>query len=119
MEELRQIADTLDTADPGDDVLRRFRYQITYAAILAIFVTDERNGLSEIYCEHHEDILVKHDDDTLTGIQIKTKDINLPPFNIEDDAIKNCLKRFVLLNKEHGAVFRAFSIVSNHGWRIR
>jgi hypothetical protein len=116
VEDLQQLTDTLDKNDPGDETLRRFRYQITYAAILAIYITDDRHGLSEIYCEHHEDVLVKHVDDTLTGVQIKTKDINLPPFNIEDEAIKNCLRKFVCLNRDHAVKFRGFSIVSNHGF---
>lgn len=102
--------------DPGDDVLRRFRYQVTYAGILSIMMIDTSNYYKEIFCEHHEDILVKHDDDTFTGIQVKTKDINFLPFNIEDEAIIKSITKFVLLNKRFPLKFRNFSIVSNHGF---
>lgn len=100
--------------DPGDDTLRRFRYQITYACILAVVMAND--SYKEIYCEHHEDILIKNNNNTFTGIQVKTKDINLPPFNIEDEAIIKSFERFVLLNKTYLNQFETFSILSNHGF---
>jgi hypothetical protein len=106
----------LNSADPGDMILERFRFQITYSGILAIHMADESDGIEELYCELHEDILVKHKDGKFTGIQVKTKDINLPPFNIEEEAIiKACIKFSKLENKfpDH---FKAFSIVSNTGF---
>lgn len=104
-----------DSKDPGDDVLRRFRYQITYAGILSVIMV-ENDLFEELYCEHHEDILVKHKDNTYTGIQIKTKDLDLPPFNIKDESIFNCLKRFINLEASFPDKFKHYSIVSNHGF---
>ncbi len=106
----------LNPSDPGDDVLKRFRYQITYAGILAMSIVKPAKEIVEIYCEHHEDILAKHKDGFFSGIQVKTRDINLHPFNILDDSIKKTFKRFVLLNKRFPGKFKAFSIVSNHGF---
>lgn len=108
-------AEILATNDPGDDVLRRFRYQLTYAGILCVTMVDS-DDLEEIFCEHHEDVLVRHSDQTYSGIQIKTKDINLPPFNIDDESILKSIKRFILLELQFPNKFRAFSIVSNHGF---
>mgnify|MGYP000849571807 CR=1 FL=1 len=105
----------VDAKDPGDDVLRRFRYQITYTGILCLMMIDQ-NEFDELFCEQHEDLLVKYKDGTYTGIQIKTKDLNLPPFNIEDDSIIKSFKRFILLDLAFPEKFRAFSIVSNHGF---
>lgn len=105
----------IDAKDPGDEVLKRFRYQITYAGILCLLMVDN-DDYDELFCEHHEDILVKYTDQTFTGIQVKTKALNLPPFNIEDDSIIKSIRRFVMLNKQFPGKFRHFSIVSNHGF---
>lgn len=105
----------IDIKDPGDEVLKRFRYQITYAGILCLLMVDNED-YEELFCEHHEDILIKYTDQTFTGIQVKTKALNLPPFNIEDESIIKSIKRFVLLEKDFPEKFRHFSIVSNHGF---
>jgi hypothetical protein len=41
--------DVLDRTDPGDDVLRRFRFQIGYAALKAITLLDPASLASCIY----------------------------------------------------------------------
>lgn len=105
----------VDNKDPGDDVLRRFRYQITFAGILCLLMTED-DKYEELFCEHHEDILVKYTDQSYTGIQVKTKDLNLPPFNIEDEAIIKSIKRFISLEATFPGKFKNFSIVSNHGF---
>ncbi|MBO9562967.1 MAG: DUF4297 domain-containing protein [Niastella sp.] len=107
---------TLSPNDPGDEVLHRFRYQISYAAILSLMMADGRSDIIEVFCEHHEDILVKSADGSFTGIQIKTRNINLHPFNLDDEAVFNTFKRFVVLNEKFPDKFKAFSIVSNHGF---
>lgn len=105
----------IDTKDPGDDVLRRFRFQITFAGILCLLMVDDET-YQELYCEQHEDILLKHKDGTFSGIQVKTKDLDLPPFNIEDEAIIKSFKRFIGLEQSFPNKFTNFSIVSNHGF---
>jgi hypothetical protein len=106
----------LSSADPGDMILERFRFQITYSGVLAILMADESSGIEELYSELHEDILIKYKNGKFNGIQVKTKDINLPPFNIEQEAIiKSCIKFSKLENKFPGQ-FNAFAIVSNTGF---
>ncbi|NGM74264.1 dsDNA nuclease domain-containing protein [Sphingobacterium sp. SGL-16] len=105
----------VDSKDPGDDVLRRFRYQITYTGILCLKMINQIE-FEELFCEHHEDLLVKYKDGTYTGIQIKTKELNLPPFKIDDDSIIKSFKRFIILDMTFPGKFRTFSIVSNHGF---
>lgn len=105
----------IDGKDPGDDVLRRFRYQITYAGILCLLMVEDEN-YEELFCEQQEDILVKYTDQKYTGIQVKTKDLNLPPFNIEDESIIKSFKRFIALDIKFPDKFKSFSIVSNHGF---
>lgn len=105
----------IDTKDPGDDVLRRFRFQVTFAGILCLLMVED-NTYQELFCEQHEDVLLKHLDGTFSGIQIKTKDLDLPPFNIEDEAIVKSLTRFIKLEQAFPNKFINFSIVSNHGF---
>lgn len=102
--------------DPGDKILERFRFQITFSGILALRMAEEDDDIEEIYCELHEDILVKHKDGKFTGVQVKTKDINLPPFNIEDDSIKKALIKFAKLEARYKDHFKHYSIVSNTGF---
>jgi len=106
----------LNTDDPGDDTQRRFRYQNTYAGILGILMTDDTRNIEEIYCEHHDDILVKDTAQKYSAIQVKTKDINSRPFDVDDEAIKKSCKRFVDMNLKFPDQFKGFSIVSNHGF---
>jgi len=106
----------LNPDDPGDDIQRRFRYQNTYAGILGILMTDDSKNITEIYCEHHDDILVKDASGKYTAIQVKTKDINSRPFDIDDESIEKSFKRFVTMDLKFPDSFKGFSIVSNHGF---
>jgi len=106
----------LNKADPGDDTLRRFRYQLTYAGIVSALMLDENAAYEEVFCEHHEDVLIKYLDKTYRGIQVKTRDINLPPFNIEDTEIIKSFKRFIELDIKFPGLFQGYSIVSNNGF---
>jgi hypothetical protein len=55
------------TGDPGDDTARRYRYQWTYAAIVCCLLLDEIDDVTEVFCEHHEDVLIKHADGMCSG----------------------------------------------------
>lgn len=110
----RTPANTPALDDPGDDTARRFVYQWTYASIVACGLLDESLGLQEVFCEHHEDVLVRHSDDTYTGHQIKTRLTSGDPWKSTDDAIFSACCRFVTLECRFGAQFRAFIIATNH-----
>jgi hypothetical protein len=49
----------LSDTDRGDDVQRRFRYQAAIAASLSLALLDSDSDIIEIFCEQHEDILVR------------------------------------------------------------
>jgi hypothetical protein len=102
--------------DPGDDTARRFAYQYTYAAVLACGLLDDTLGISELFCEHHEDVLLKHSDGTLSGIQIKTRDLGQDPWKATDRAILGALSRFVSLEHRFPGQFREFVIATNHSF---
>ncbi len=105
----------IDNSDPGDIVQQRFRYQNTYAAIASCALMMNL-GVSEVYCEHHEDVLVKFSDGCYEGIQIKTRDSNLVGFQFSDPAIQKSILRFVALELKYPGKFKSFKIVSNNGF---
>lgn len=106
----------IDKSDPGSDVQLRFRYQATYAAILCLKLLEEDGDVELIFCEHHEDILIKKKDQTYIGTQVKTQDIGLGPFKTKDDPIFKSLKRFIALEKEFPGRFCRYVLATNNGF---
>jgi hypothetical protein len=106
----------LSNDDPGDDTQRRFRYQATYAAIVALSLLDEKSEADYIFCEHHEDILVKHKDGTFVGIQVKTRIVHKGPYKAGDEAIIKSLKRFIKLESQFREYFSKYVIAVNNGF---
>lgn len=66
-------------ADPGADTSGRFRYQAGYAALLAVGMLDEAPGVSAVYCEHHDDVLLELDDGRCDAIQVKSQADGVAP----------------------------------------
>jgi hypothetical protein len=109
----------LSNDDPGDDIQRRFRYQNTYAAIISLSLLKENSKADCIFCEQHEDVLVKQKDDTFVGIQIKTRD-SKKPYQASDEAIIKSLKRFIKLETQFQGKFSQYVIAVNNGfWQDR
>jgi hypothetical protein len=63
--------------DGGDETLRRYRYQVTYAAILAVGMLDSQSDIVEVYCELCDDILLKLRDLTFVAVQVKTRQLGV------------------------------------------
>jgi hypothetical protein len=59
--------------DPGDETANRYRFQWTWAAVVCCMMLDETEDVEEVFCEHHEDVLLKHRDGSFTGHQVKTR----------------------------------------------
>jgi hypothetical protein len=116
-EETVRTPDTeLDSRDPGDDVQRRFRYQSTYAAILSLSLLDEESEFEKLFCEHHEDILVKRIDGSFMGVQVKTRVIEQGPFKAGDEQILKSLKRFMELERKYPELFSKYVLAANCGF---
>lgn len=110
----------LDRTDPGDDTQRRFRYQATYAAIIALGLLHHDSELLEVFCEHHEDILARRKDGTFAGIQVKTRIEGRNPFKSHDSDVLHTVRRFVELFLDYPSHFSRFVLATNHGfWRER
>jgi hypothetical protein len=110
----------IDKGDPGDDTQRRFRYQATYAALMSLSMLEDEPEVSCLFCEHWEDVLVKHTDGLFIGIQIKTRAMGKDPFKANDEEVINSLRRFIHLEKTFPDSFKRYVIATNCGfWRTK
>lgn len=107
---------TLSATDPGDDTQRRYRYQAVYAAIISLDLLDEESEFEEIFCEQHEDTLVKKKDGTFIGIQVKTRAPGRELFKSNDESVIKSLKRFVELSVEYPNHFSRFVLATNYAF---
>lgn len=99
--------------DPGDEVQRRFRYQICYAALKALQMLVPKSTVRSVYCEHLEDVLVEGADGKFTGIQVKTRELDQPQFRLSDKAISGALKRFCVRDARYPGQFERFILATN------
>lgn len=105
----------LDKTDPGADVQGRFSYQHCYAAIQCLRLID--GELEAVFCENHEDILLRKQGGQYEALQIKTRRFDLEPFAADDDEVLKSVGRFSKLEKMYPGRFDAFHFVTNHGFR--
>lgn len=105
---------TVDDTDPGDDTYRRYRYQSTYAAIIAVSMIIPSSGVAEVFCEHHDDILVKRTNGRFYAIQVKTQQPGGSPFKSDDDPIQKALTKFLQHEIHFGDHFERYTIATNH-----
>lgn len=102
-----------DTTDPGDDTLRRYRYQHAYGvAILAKSVACELDYRA-IWCEQHEDFLGEVSYECFDAIQVKTRNEGDGYWRVGDKSFKKAIQRFAKLQGEYGEAIRRFNFVSN------
>lgn len=105
---------TLALNDPGDETADRFRFQYTWAAVVCCMLLDATEDVIEVFCEHHEDVLIKHGDGTFTGHQVKTRADDQPPWKTSDEAIRSACARFAKLESDFPGRFRSFAFLTNH-----
>lgn len=104
----------LPLGDPGDETAKRYRFQWTWAAVVCCMLLDDTQDTIEVFCEHHEDVLLKHRDGSFTGHQVKTRDDNQPPWKAKDEAVVAACARFAKLESEYPDRFRRFCFLTNH-----
>lgn len=100
--------------DPGDDIGRRYRYQWTYSAIACCMLLDETQEIEELYCEQHEDILIKHSNGKHIGVQVKTRASDQALWKSTDKTVIDSLIKFVKLDKQFHNQFISFRFLTNH-----
>lgn len=106
--------ESIAVSDPGDDIARRFRFQWTWAAVMSCSILDSTNDVQEVFCEHHEDILVKHLAGNFTGLQVKTRSADQPPWKARDEQVVKSVARFARLESDFPGHFKKFSFLTNH-----
>lgn len=104
----------LDKVDPGADVQRRFSYQHCFAALQCLRLLG--GDLEAIFCENHEDILLRKKGGQYEALQIKTRLFELEPFKADDDAVIKSVGRFGRLEATYPGRFDAFHFITNHGF---
>lgn len=104
----------LAAGDPGDEISSRFRFQWTWAAVVCCMLLDDSQDVQEVYCEHHEDVLLKHRDGTLTGHQVKTRGDDQPLWKAKDESVLAACVRFARLEAAYTGKFRRFCFLTNH-----
>lgn len=105
---------TLAPSDPGDETARRYRFQHSWAAIVCCMLLDDTQDVIEVFCEQHEDVLLKHRDGRFTGQQIKTRESDQPVWKASDEQVRSACARFVQLDADYPGVFRAFRFLTSH-----
>ncbi len=105
---------TVARGDPGDETANRYRFQWTWAAVVCCMLLDDTQDVQEVFCEHHEDVLLKHRDASFTGHQVKTRNDDQPPWRANDEAVLAACVRFAKLEAEYPGKFRRFCFLTNH-----
>lgn len=109
------LTESRDQSDPGDEVLRKFRYQHAYGVILGVSMATNKRDYKAIWCEQHEDFLGETKDGFFDAYQVKTQPES-EKWEINDEAFKKSIKRFVLLSIKYPNKIRKFFFVSNSGY---
>lgn len=104
--------------DRGDETQQRFRAQAAYAAVSALTLLHDSMQHEEVFCEHHEDVLIKRVDGCYVGIQVKTRARDEGPFKADHERVIKSLARFVVLDVEFPEKFLYFIFATNAGtWK--
>jgi len=106
---------TYPSEDVGADTQRRYRHQAAYTAILALGLLED-NGPTEIYCEHHDDVILRLRDGKFRALQLKTRQYGRPPHKAGDDDVITALGRFAVFERDFPEQFDQYTIGSNLGF---
>ena len=105
--------DSRDLSDPGDEVLRKFRYQHAYGVVLSVGIATGQLDYTALWCEQHEDFLAETAAGLFDAYQIKTRKSELGEWQLNDEAFWKSIARFVKLDITYPNKIRSFKFVSN------
>ena len=105
--------DELSLNDPGDDVASRYRFQWTWAAIVSCMLLDDTQDVIQIFCEHHEDVLLASRR-TVHWSSMKTRKSDQPVWRADAPQFQNAFVKFVQLDSMYPGYFRAFRFLTCH-----
>lgn len=99
--------------DPGDETIRRFRYQSAYGVVLLAAMARKDADYIALWCEQHEDLLAQISDTQYDAYQVKTRNQDLGRWKITDAGLVKSIWRFVELDLMYPNWIREFKFVSN------
>ena len=102
-----------DDSDPGDETQRNFRYQHAYGVILLVAAITKQKLYQTLWCEHHEDFLAECDDGLYEAWQIKTRKRENGAWQLNTDALRDSICRFVKLEKRYPGKIKGYYFASN------
>jgi hypothetical protein len=102
--------------DVGADTQRRFRHQACYTAMLSLGLLDDGGPLEELYCEHHDDVVLRLKSGLFKAIQLKTRLVGAVPFRSGDPEIFNALRKFAALESKFPGSFESYLLATNVGF---
>lgn len=105
----------------GADTISRFRYQSAVGAYLALLACSSEShaqfpSVDAVYCEHHEDILIRTQTGSYIAVQVKTRGRRRPQFKAHDESVVGALKAFGHLREQHGNQIVGYRLITNHGF---
>lgn len=106
----------LNPSDPGDETQRRFRYQHVKTAHYLLSLFDDTEGVEEVFCEHHEDVLIRYRGGQLRAVQIKTREDGRVPLKAIDDEVTKSITRFIETEKAFPNQIERFILGCNCGF---
>jgi len=109
-------ASTPPAEDGGADTQRRFRHQACYIAILSLGLLDDEGPLKELYCEHHDDVILQMKSGSFKAVQLKTRLVGGVPFKSGDAEVFSSLRRFAALEAKFPGRFESYLLASNVGF---
>jgi len=77
---------------------------------------DESPAFDAVFCENHEDVLLRKSDGRYDGVQVKTRQFDGDPFRATDEAVTKSIARFATLEKTYPNRFDNYHFVTNHGF---
>lgn len=110
---MKSPTDSRDLSDPGDEVLRKFRYQHAYGVVLSVGIATGQLDYTALWCEQHEDFLAETAVGLFDAYQIKTRKSELGEWQLNDEAFWKSIARFVKLDLAYPGKIRSFRFVSN------
>ena len=100
--------------DQGAETASRYRFQHTWAAIMCCALLDNTEDVETVYCEHHDDVLIRHTDGTFSAHQVKSRAATQTPWRPSHQQVLVAFTRFARLERDYPGHFRSFRFLTNH-----
>jgi hypothetical protein len=84
--------------------------------MLSLGLLNDDGPLEELYCEHHDDVVLRLKSGLFKAIQLKTRMVGGVPFKAGDSEVIASLRRFAILEAKFPGCFAVYQLASNVGF---